>query len=189
MFQLLDVAKNFLNQANIPQNGTLADFTMGNGHDTLYLASLVPEGKVYAFDIQPEALKNTRARLDEAGFHNAELILDSHANAEKYIHEPIDAGMFNLGYRPGGDKSVHTMHESTRKAVTDAISFLKPGGVLVISVYPGHAEGQTEGDMLLEMLAGYDKKKFCVTHFHLVNSPDAPFVIAVEKYNKPENRA
>ena len=71
MFQLLDVAKNFLNQANIPQNGTLADFTMGNGHDTLYLASLVPEGKVYAFDIQPEALKNNRARLDEAGFHNA----------------------------------------------------------------------------------------------------------------------
>lgn len=135
------------------------------------------------------SVKNTRARLDEARFHNAELILDSHANAEKYIHEPIDAGMFNLGYRPGGDKSVHTMHESTRKAVTDAISFLKPGGVLVISVYPGHAEGQTEGDMLLEMLAGYDKKKFCVTHFHLVNSPDAPFVIAVEKYDKPENRA
>ena len=96
--------------------------------------------------------------------------------------------MFNLGYRPGGDKSVHTMHESTLKAVTDAITLLKPGSVLVISVYPGHAEGQTEGEMLLEKLAGYDKKKFCVSHFHLVNSPDAPFVIAVEKYDKAENR-
>ena len=49
MFQLLDIAKNFLQQANIPADGTLADFTMGNGHDTLYLASLVPQGVVYAF--------------------------------------------------------------------------------------------------------------------------------------------
>ena len=187
MFQLLDIAKDFLRQANIPENGTLADFTMGNGHDTLYLASLVPQGKVYAFDIQSEALENTRARLREAGISNATLILDSHANALQYIHAPIDAGMFNLGYRPGGDKSVHTMHESTLKAVTDAVTLLKPGGILVISVYPGHAEGHTEGDLLLEMLASYDKKLFCVTHFHLVNSPDAPFVIAVEKYDKPEN--
>lgn len=188
MFQLLDIAKNFLQQANIPADGTLADFTMGNGHDTLYLASLVPQGVVYAFDIQPEAVENTRARLAEAELHNAKLILDSHANAINYISAPLDAGMFNLGYRPGGDKSVHTMHESTLKAVTDAITLLKPGGVLVISVYPGHAEGQTEGEMLLEKLAGYDKKKFCVSHFHLVNSPDAPFVIAVEKYDKAENR-
>lgn len=189
MFQLLDIAKAFLRQASIPTSGILADFTMGNGHDTLYLASLVPQGKVYAFDIQPQAVENTRARLAEAGVANAELILDSHANARNYIREPIDAGMFNLGYRPGGDKTVHTMHESTLKAVSDAIFLLKPGGILVISVYPGHAEGQTEGELLLEMLAGYDKKRYCVTHFHLVNSPDAPFVIAVEKYDKPENRA
>lgn len=185
MFQLLDIAKSFLDQANIPKDGVLADFTMGNGHDTLYLCSLVPQGKVFAFDIQPDALKNTRARLDEAGvLADAKLILDSHANAKKYINTRIDAGMFNLGYRPGGDKSVHTMHESTLCAVKDAVELLKPGGILVISVYPGHAEGRTEGDLLLEMLSVYDKKLFCVSHFHLVNSPDAPFIIAVEKYDK-----
>lgn len=145
MFQLLDIAKNFLQQANIPADGTLADFTMGNGHDTLYLASLVPQGVVYAFDIQPEAVENTRARLAEAGLHNAKLILDSHANAINYISAPLDAGMFNLGYRPGGDKSVHTMHESTLKAVTDAISLLKPGGILVISVYRDTPKDRPEG--------------------------------------------
>lgn len=185
MFQLLDIAKSFLEQANICKNGVLADFTMGNGHDTLYLCSLVPEGKVYAFDIQPDAIKNTRTRLEEAGLHErAKLILDSHANAKEYIPCAIDAGMFNLGYRPGGDKSVHTMHQSTLCAVKDAIELLKPGGILVISVYPGHTEGKTEGELLLEMLSEYDKKLFCVSHFHLVNSPDAPFIIAVEKYNK-----
>ena len=188
MFQLLDIAKDFLRQANIAPDGVLADFTMGNGYDTLYLASLVPNGRVYAFDIQPEALENTRSRLAQAGLANAELILDSHANAKQYIHTPIDAGMFNLGYRPGGDKSVHTMHESTLKAVTDAVDLLKAGGVLVISVYPGHAEGTLEGELLLSLLAGYDKKRYCVSHFHLVNSPDAPFIIAVEKYDKDENR-
>ena len=185
MFQLLDIAKGFLNQANIKEDSVLADFTMGNGHDTLYLCSLVPKGKVYAFDIQKEALENTRARLDEAGVTaDANLILDSHANAKKYIDGTIDAGMFNLGYRPGGNKSVHTMRESTLPAVRDAVDMLKKGGILVISVYPGHDEGRIEGEMLLEMLAEYDKKLYCVSHFHLVNSPDAPFVIAVEKYDK-----
>lgn len=185
MFQLLDIAKSFLNQAQINNDSVLADFTMGNGHDTLYLCSLVPKGKVYAFDIQEQALVNTRARLDEAGVTcEAVLIHDSHSNAKKYIEEEIDAGMFNLGYRPGGDKSVHTMRESTLPAVKDAISMLKKGGILVISVYPGHEEGRVEGEMLLEMLAEYDKKLYCVSHFHLVNSPDAPFVIAVEKYDK-----
>lgn len=185
MFQLLDIAKGFLKQANIKANSVLADFTMGNGHDTLYLCSLVPEGTVYAFDIQKEAVENTRARLNEAGVTtNAHLILDSHANAKNYIDSQINAGMFNLGYRPGGNKSVHTMRESTLPAVRDAIEMLKKGGILVISVYPGHDEGRIEGEMLLDMLSEYDKKLYCVSHFHLVNSPDAPFVIAVEKYDK-----
>ena len=145
----------------------------------------MPNGTVYAFDIQEQALINTRKRLDDAGVTaNAVLIHDSHSKAKNYIDGEIDAGMFNLGYRPGGDKSVHTMHESTLCAVKDAVELLKPGGILVISVYPGHAEGRTEGDLLLEMLSVYDKKLFCVSHFHLVNSPDAPFIIAVEKYDK-----
>lgn len=185
MFQLLDIAKNFLSQVQIKTDGVLVDFTMGNGYDTLYLCSLVPKGIVYAFDIQKDALINTKKRLDEAKISaKAVLIHDSHENANKYIDTQIDAGMFNLGYLPGGDKSVHTMHESTLVAVKDAISMLKKGGVLVISIYPGHDEGKIEADKLIEMLSEYDKKLYSVSRFQLVNSPDAPFVIAVEKYNK-----
>ena len=162
------------------------DATAGNGNDTLRLCKAVGKsGFVYAFDIQKEALENTEARLKESGVTASyKLVLDSHANAKNYIEESIDAGMFNLGYRPGGNKSVHTMRESTLPAVRNAIDMLKKGGILVISVYPGQDEGRIEGEMLLEMLAEYDKKLYCVSHFHLVNSPDAPFVIAVEKYNK-----
>jgi tRNA A58 N-methylase Trm61 len=184
MIKLLDFAKNFLKQADIKPNSVVADFTMGNGYDTLYLASLVPNGKVYAFDVQTDALINTKARLDKAGYKNVILIKDGHENAANYIKEPIDAGMFNLGYLPGSDKSVHTMHESTLKAVKDAIGMLKKGGYIVICVYPGHEEGRIEGEKLLEMLSKYDKKDYCITHFHIINSPDASFIIAIEKYNK-----
>ncbi len=185
MFQLLEIAKIFLKEAKIKSDGVLVDFTMGNGYDTLYLCSLVPNGKVYAFDIQEDAIINTKKRLDENGVTaKVQLIHDSHSNAKKYIDTEIDAGMFNLGYLPGGDKNIHTMHETTLKAVKDAIGMLKKGGILVISVYPGHEEGKREGEMLLEMLKEYDKKQYWISHFYLVNSPDAPFIITIEKYNK-----
>ncbi len=184
MYELLDVAKAFIEPCIRPDS-VLCDFTMGNGHDTEYLCKKVPEGKVYAFDIQASALENTKKRLEEAGLTNAVLIHSSHADCEKYVKENIDAGMFNLGYLPGsGNKSLHTMRESTMPAVNAAIGLLKKGGVLAISVYPGHEEGRLEGEMLIEALSKLDKKYYCVTQLRLINSPDAPFVIAVEKYDK-----
>ncbi len=164
----------------------LADFTMGNGNDTLFLCGIVPHGKVYAFDIQPEALENTRLKLKEADVQNFELVLDSHANADKYIKEKINGGMFNLGYRPGGDKNVHTMHSSTLEAVEKAMDMLLPGAVLVISVYPGHSEGKTEGELLTEKLSACDKKTFNVAVYRIINAEDSPFIVAVQK-NKTKN--
>lgn len=184
MYQLLDVAKGFLESMDIKDDYTLCDFTMGNGHDTEYLCSKVPHGKVYAFDIQEQAVNNTRERLEKSGYKNVTLICDSHAKVLEYVKEPIDGGLFNLGYLPGGDKSIHTMRESTLPAIEGAISLLKKGGVLVISVYPGHEEGTLEGNMLLERLSLLSRFEFCVTNFRIINSPDAPFIIAVEKYNK-----
>ena len=44
------------------------DATMGNGRDTLWLCQRVgPEGRVYAFDVQPEAVARTRALLEREG--------------------------------------------------------------------------------------------------------------------------
>lgn len=179
---LLDAAKSFLN-GKIKDDDTLVDFTMGNGHDTAYLCSLVPNGKVYAFDIQKEALQNTTELLKEKCYCNAEVILDSHANIAKYV-DHFKCGMFNLGYRPGGDKSVTTLTESTLKAVTDGIELMEKGGVLVISVYPGHTEGANEGRALYELLSTYDKVYYSVVQYRMINSPDSPFIFAVEKYDK-----
>ena len=186
--RLLDMAKLFLSEAIRPDD-TLVDFTMGNGHDTLYLSGLVPEGRVYAFDVQKEAIENTAALLKTAGKENAVLIHDGHQNVKKYVTGPIGGGMFNLGYRPGGDKTKHTLCETTLTAVRAGVELLRPGGILVISVYPGHAEGTREGEELLSLFSGFDRKLFSVMCHRMVNASDAPFIFVCEKYNKTANGA
>ncbi len=184
MYQLLDVAKGFLEAMDIKDDYVLCDFTMGNGYDTEYLCKKVPNGRVYAFDIQERAVENTKKRLSEAGLTNAVIIHDSHARVCEYVKEEINGGLFNLGYLPGADKSVHTMRESTLPAIEGAISLLKKGGVIVINVYPGHEEGNLEGQMLLEHLSQLSRFEYCVTNFRIINSPTSPFIIAIERYNK-----
>lgn len=182
MVDLIALEKAFLS-AHIKVGGVVADFTMGNGHDTAFLSKAVGEnGRVYAFDIQEKALESTRKTLaDENCSDNCTLICDSHSNLLEYIKEPICAGVFNLGYLPGGNnKALTTMRATTKKAVEDAISILDKDGIVLIAVYPGHEEGRLEGEMLDEFLRGYDRKKICVSRFQIINSPTSPFFFAVE---------
>ena len=122
MIDLLEMHKEFILR-HLKAGDVCADFTMGNGHDTEFLSKTVGEGgKVYAFDIQKAAVESTAKNLKAAGCpENYVLINDSHHNLKKYITEPIKAGMFNLGYLPGGDKSITTMRETTLPAIADAI--------------------------------------------------------------------
>ncbi len=181
MIDLLTLHKQFLTP-HIKQGDTVADFTMGNGHDTLWLSNAVGEkGHVYAFDIQQQALDSTAKLLSEEGeFENYTLIKDSHANALLHIPEKIKAGVFNLGYLPGGDKSVTTLHESTLKAVDAAIELLAPDGIILIAVYPGHDEGTIEGNLLYEKLKEISRFKLCISQFKIINSPTSPFFFIIE---------
>ena len=57
------LAREVLTRALRPGDRVI-DATMGNGYDTLFLCEAVgPEGRVYAFDIQAQAVETTRARL------------------------------------------------------------------------------------------------------------------------------
>ena len=182
MIDLLEVQKSFILNHLAP-GGTAVDFTMGNGHDTSFLSRTVGEdGHVYAFDVQPEALESTRKTLAADGCpDNVTLILDSHSNVKNYVHEPINAGMFNLGFMPGGDKAKTTMRTTTMPAVTAAVELLAPGGVLTVAVYPGHAEGDAEGRELREYFSTLDRHVLCCTEIHIVNSPSSPFFTVIER--------
>ena len=183
MVDLTGLHKHFILE-HLGEGEVAVDFTMGNGNDTLFLSRTVGEsGRVYAFDIQQAALESTEKRLREAGApENYTLICASHHRVREFVPERIKAGMFNLGYLPGGGKkAVTTMRETTMPAVEAAIEMLLPDGALIIAIYPGHEEGALEGDMVREYLKSLSKYRICASEFHILNSPDSPYFFLVEK--------
>ena len=182
MIDLLALHKQFI-LAHLGEGDVAVDFTMGNGHDTAFLSKTVgAQGHVYAFDVQSQALDSTKMLLANEGCpENYTLVLDSHHKVKEYVSTPIRAGMFNLGYLPGSDKSVTTMRETTMPAIEAAVDLLDHGGVLTVAVYPGHAEGDAEGKMLDAYFATLDRKKICCTQIRILNSPTSPFFTVVEK--------
>ena len=141
------------------------DATAGNGHDTQFLAELVGVyGTIFAFDIQPTALENTSKRLKDAGIRNVALINRDHAvlanEIPKEFHGRIAAVMFNLGYLPGADKQVATTSDSTRNGIRQAVSLLRPGGVLTILAYTGHVGGVSEARAVEEVLGELPEREF-----------------------------
>ncbi len=186
MVDLVGLHKYFIME-HLAEGDVAVDFTMGNGNDTLFLSKAVGEsGKVYAFDIQEDALTSTKAHLEANGApENYTLICASHHRVKEFVKEPIKAGMFNLGYLPrSGRKAVTTMRETTMPAVEAALELLAPDGVLIVAIYPGHEEGALEGEMLREYFSGLSRFRICPSEFKILNSPTSPYFFLVEKSPK-----
>ena len=189
MVDLVGLHKHFILE-HLGEGDVAVDFTMGNGGDTLFLSKTVGEkGKVYAFDIQQEALDSTRAYLEaNSAPENYTLICASHHRVKEFVDGPIKAGMFNLGYLPrSGKKMITTMRETTMPAVEAAIELLAPDGALIVAIYPGHEEGALEGEMLREYFKTLSRFKICASEFHILNSPTSPYFFLVEKSPRCQN--
>ncbi len=178
----MNIAHDYL-RAVLKPGKVAVDATLGNGNDTLFLAGLVGrDGRVYGFDIQPEAISRTAEAVAEKGFSDSvTLFLQGHEDMVKFVPEPVDAVVFNLGYLPGGNHSIVTTPETTVRAVTGALKLLKPGGLICIVVYTGHPGGPEEQFRLEACLSRLDKKDFCVGKIDYINRNNAPFLIVVEK--------
>lgn len=162
----------------------VVDATMGNGHDTCLMARLVgPEGHVDAFDLQPQAVENTAQRLAQEGLSSqCRLHLLGHEHMGEVVTCPIRAAVFNLGWLPGGDKSVTTRWDTTREAILTAMGLLVHGGACLISMYPGHAEGDRERQSLLELASTFRPQEFTVLHQRFVNAgKGAPENLVIQK--------
>jgi len=131
---------------------TAIDATMGNGYDTLFLASRVGNfGKVYAIDIQPIALENTRQRLFSQGMEkHVSLVLGSHENLSDLVPVRVIGHtktiMFNLGYLPRGDKKTKTSVITTLAALKTAVKIIAVSGRITIVAYTGHCGGKEEAE-------------------------------------------
>ena len=60
----------------------VVDMTLGNGNDTYFLAKKAKY--VYGFDIQKEAISNSKKRCQN--LNNISYILDNHLNFDQYIN-------------------------------------------------------------------------------------------------------
>ena len=161
--------------AHLPHAALCIDATCGNGGDTAFLCRLVgPEGRVLGFDIQPEAIASTRARLETQGLA-AELFCDSHANLLQYVTPgTADAVMFNFGWLPGGDHTVHTMKDTSIEAVKKALRLIKQGGLISMILYYGRDTGFEEKEALLEFVKTIDSAEYSVITVDFSNRPNCP---------------
>ena len=169
--------------AHLPHPKLCIDATCGNGGDTAFLCRLAgPEGRVLGFDIQPEAITSTRARLEKQGL-TAELICDSHANLLQYVRPgTADIVMFNFGWLPGADHSVFSTADSSIPALEAALAALRAGGVLSAILYSGRVIGTDEKQSILGWLRALPLEKYTVLVCDFANWADtAPLPCLVLK--------
>jgi predicted methyltransferase len=185
--RILPYAKNLL-EKTITRGDVVIDATLGNGHDTLFMANLVGEnGSVYGFDVQADAIRTSIEKLNQHGladrvtiFHNGHEQLSKLIPAEH--HGKVKAAMFNLGYLPGSDKSVVTKPETTISAIQQLLEIMIPEGIIILVIYHGHAEGAIERDALLTYCHEIDQKKAHVLMYRFINQKNnPPFIVAIEK--------
>jgi len=179
VYMVQDILKNVVEKGD-----TVVDATCGNGYDTVFLARLVgEEGKVYAFDVQSQAIETTKDRLRENGLlENVILINEGHQYMDRFVEGPIACAMFNLGYLPGSDHKVMTNWENTVTALSKAMELLKQGGLITVIIYYGKDTGYEEKDKVLAYLSGIDSNRYTVLKLDFYNRiNDPPIPILIEK--------
>lgn len=170
----LGVVHEFLKQ-NVRAGAFCIDATAGKGRDTALLCRLTgPEGRVLSFDIQQEAVNQTRALLEQERLQ-ADVILDSHANMERYAEEgTVDAIVFNFGRLPGGDPKIFTLANSSVQAIEAGLRLLKVGGVMAIALYYGKENGYEEKEAIQQYLKTVDDRAFTVLSCDWTNRRGEP---------------
>lgn len=170
----LDVVHDFLRR-QVKPGAFCIDATAGKGRDTALLCRLVgPEGRVLAFDVQQDAVDQTRALLDAEGL-TAEVVLDSHANMARYAApESVDCIVFNFGRLPGGDPKIFTTASSSILAIDAGLTLLRPGGVMALALYYGKENGYDEKNAVLQHLKSLNDRSFTVLACDWLNRKHDP---------------
>ncbi|GGG04626.1 class I SAM-dependent methyltransferase [Paenibacillus abyssi] len=192
LLSVLSLAHRWVSE-RVSTGDIVIDATAGNGVDTLFLAEAVgPRGTVYAFDIQAQAIANTRHRLEtvlgpKGTLPHLNLLQQSHDTLLQVLppeqHGKVAAVLFNLGYLPdpAADHSLITKPDTTLEALHAALALLRPGGILTIVVYPGHPGGDEEADAVDSWASSLPSAIAQAAVYRMMQKPQAPYLIAVEK--------
>jgi 16S rRNA C1402 N4-methylase RsmH len=171
---------------HLEKHDILIDATCGNGKDTLFLANkLTSEGKLYAFDIQKEPIKNTKNKVKENDLKSdIDYINDGHENIDKYVDESVDGIIYNLGFLPWSNKDIKTEKHTTITSLNKSLNMLNVGGLIVVVIYSEHEGGFDEKEAVLNFARKLNYKNYNVSHYHFINQKKTPpEVIAIKKRN------
>ena len=183
MLRATDLAHVLIRPA-LASGAWAVDATVGNGFDTQFLAETVGStGRVFGFDIQPEALVRAAERV--ADQPQVSLFHRGHERMEDTLPPEakgrLAAVMFNLGYLPGAPKETITLPETTLPALSQALGMLARGGIISLLLYPGHPGGGDEASAVRAWLDGLPDT-FAISQFRRLNSRQpAPELWLIER--------
>ncbi|KAG6767154.1 hypothetical protein POTOM_028334 [Populus tomentosa] len=106
-----------------------------------------------------------------------------HSRMEEIVPEnsPVRLVAFNLGYLPGGDKTITTVSETTQLALEAAKKILIPGGLISLVVYVGHPGGMEELETVEAFASGLSVDNWICCKFQMLNRPLAPVLVLLFK--------
>jgi ubiquinone/menaquinone biosynthesis C-methylase UbiE len=110
---------------NLKPTDVVADIGAGTGYFSFRIASLVPQGKVYAVDIQPEMLDVINFLKTENNVTNVELVLGTLSNPN-LPENSIDVALMVDAYHE---------FEYPREMMEALVKSLKPGGRVMLVEY------------------------------------------------------
>jgi hypothetical protein len=169
------------------------DATCGNGNDSLFISKQIllqgqteGMGELFLFDIQQTALNKAlellSLHLDTQQLSRIRPFLSCHSIFPDVIREATVAlAAYNLGYLPGGDKSLTTRVSSSLVSLQNVLSLIKPGGVVSVTCYPGHSEGQREEEAILKWASALPPYTWNCCHHKWINSVQAPSLLILQK--------
>ncbi len=181
-FQIAEWNRRFIRE-EVKTGEICIDATAGTGRDTVFLAELVGRnGRVLAYDIQQEALRQTEERLRVGGFkERVDLFCKSHTRMGEDVQEnTIACIMFNFGYLPGGDHAISTKADTSIQAMKTGLKLLRPGGLMSLCIYSGGDSGHQEKEAILSFLKALDSHQFLAivsTYFNRNNHPPIPALV------------
>lgn len=172
---ILDFTKLMIDKYQ-DENKIAVDMTLGRGNDSLYLQERFK--KVYAFDIQAEAVAIAKNSVD---LNKVVLINDDHNNVDQYLNEQVKLVIYNLGFLPKINEEITTNYQSTTSSLNKILKLLEKKGLVIIVVYPGHESGQEESIHLARFIEQLSPSDYLIAHYAMANAKDCPYVICIHK--------
>lgn len=173
MINIVDLSHRILSEFKEPK--VAIDMTCGNGYDTLFLSKIAE--KVYAFDIQDEAIKNTLKLLEENHVENVEVIKESHDLFDIFVENGFDLAIYNLGYLPSGNKDIKTNALIVLNSLEKALERLHHNGIIVLVIYLHDLEESKRISNFVQKL----DKQFDVMKYEVMNKQGSPYIIKIIK--------